>query len=235
LDRPLVVLIHGWCCHPGFWRHQFSAFAAQGYLIAALDLRQVKPQGDAIDAFAEYFATTAAAQDRAGIVLVGHSMGGAVAVEAGIRLGPRCRLVLGVDTFTDAAFYTARPGDEIAQRTAAFATDFAGTIEAMADRIIAPGNKPGLSQWVAQEMAAAEPNAALWALRGLLAWDITSRLPALQCEIETINSAWLDRSCNQVAGLDGVRVHPIEGVGHFPMLEAPETFNALALAVLNRA
>ena len=162
-------------------------------------------------------------------------MGGPVAVEAAIGLGPLCRLVLGVDSFIDTAFYAARPAAEIAQRTQAFARDFAGTMRTMADHIIAPENKPAVMPWVAGEMAAADPEAALWSLRGLLAWDVASRLPALNCPIETINSAWIDRTCIRIAGLDRLRVHLMEGAGQFPMLEAPERFNALALAVLNRA
>jgi len=229
------MLIHGWCCHPGFWQHQLPAFAAQGYRIATLDLRKRSPQGDAIDAFAEDVVAAAAAYDGATIVLIGHSMGGPVAVEAAIRLGSRCCLVLGVDSFVDAGFYAARPPAEIAQRSQAFATDFAGTMHGMAEDIILPDNKPAVMPWVAAEMAAAEPQAALWSLAGLLAWDVGSRLPALHCPIETINSAWIDRTCTRVTGLDRLRVHLMEGVGHFPMLEAPERFNALALAVLTRA
>ncbi len=232
-DRPVLLLIHGWCCHPGFWRHQIPAFAALGYRILPLDLRKRAPEGDAISAFAEH--VTAVAQDEPRVVLIGHSMGGPVAVEAAMRLGARCRLVLGVDSFVDAAFYAARPAAEIARRSEAFATDFAGTMRIMAEDIIAPENRPAVMPWVAGEMAAAEPRAALWSLGGLLAWDVGSRLPALRCPIETINSAWIDRSCTRVPGLDRLRVHLMEGVGHFPMLEAPERFNALALAVLNRA
>jgi pimeloyl-ACP methyl ester carboxylesterase len=71
-------------------------------------------------------------------------------------------------------------------------------------------------------------------LRSLLAWDISERWPLRPCAVETINSAWLDAASQQVACLDGLVVHPMEGVGHFPMLEAPADFNARASSILRR-
>jgi len=231
----VILLVHGWLLYPGFWRHQLGAFAARGYDVAAIDLRRARRRGDAIEDFAVEVVAAADARHPRDIVLIGHSMGGPVVIEAAIRLGSRCRLVVGIDTFTDAAFYAGWPPEEIARRTEAFASDFGGAMRAMVDRLIAPVHKPRVLPWVAEEMAAADPEAALWALRGLLAWDIGGRLPAARCPIETINSAWLDSTRNKVPGLDRVRVHTMEDVGHFPMLEAPERFNALALAILEQS
>lgn len=226
-----VILVHGWCCHAGFWRHQVDDLAP-GRDVMAFDLG-VRQGAPTIEGYADALANFAEKLPHPALALVGHSMGGPVAFEAAARLGGRCRLLLGVDTFTDAAFYTRRPEAEIEARLHPFSEDFAGAMQCMVARIMAPDAEPALVGWTAVQMAAAAPGIALPALRSLLAWDIGARWPARRCAAETINSAWLTEACAQVADLDGLRVHPLDGVGHFPMLEAPTRFNALARSILD--
>lgn len=167
------------------------------------------------------------------LALVGHSMGGPAALEAALRLGDRCVLTLGVDTFTDPAFYRRRPNGETQARVKAFADDFAGAMEAMVRRITLGGVERGVADWIVGAMAGAEPRIALPLLESLLDWDIEARWPLLQCPVETINSTVLAMSSEPLA-LAGLRVQGMDAVGHFPMLEDPERFNALARAALER-
>jgi len=156
---PALVFVHGWSCHRGFWREQ--AALAVDFRILVVDLAGHGASCDAhartdwsIAAFAR---DVEAAIDAAGFddaVVIGHSMGGAVGVDLAIRLGPRCRLLLGVDTFTDARFYRRRPAAEIAARRATFAADFAGTMRAMVAQITPPATPAETVAWIAHEMAA---------------------------------------------------------------------------------
>ncbi len=227
-----VVLVHGWCGHAGFWRHQVSELAPGRQVVAVDFTRDAAAQS--IADFADVVAATATRLDQPALALVGHSMGGPVALEAAIRLGARCRFVLGVDTFTDAAFYQRRPAAEIDLRIRLFDDDFAATMRRMVARILPADADPEVVRWTEDELAAAPVPAALTALRSLLDWDIGSIWPSVPCPVETINSAWLDNASRRVEGLAGLVVHPMDGVGHFPMLEAPERFNALARAILER-
>jgi len=114
------------------------------------------------------------------------------------------------------------------------AEDFTGAMAGMVARIVAPRSGAGLARWIAGEMSGAAPTQALLALRSLLEWDIAARWPLLACPVETINSAWLDAAAQPAAGLPGLVTHAMAGVGHFPMLEAPARFNALARSILER-
>jgi pimeloyl-ACP methyl ester carboxylesterase len=158
-------------------------------------------------------------------------MGGAVALEAALRLGPRCVLVLGVDTFTDAAFYRRRPSHEVEARIGAFAEDFPRVMEHMVRRVTARAGET--THWIVDAMAKARPQVALPILGALLEWDIEARWPLLRCPVETINSATLAKNSESLE-LDRSRVHAMDAVGHFPMLEDPRRFNALVRATLQR-
>jgi pimeloyl-ACP methyl ester carboxylesterase len=237
---PTILFIHGWSCHQDFWHGQMDAFGASARVVT-LDLAghgrsraALAERAWSIGAFARDVETVADALGAQAVTLVGHSLGGAVAIESALRLGSRCRLLLGVDTFTDSAFYERRPADEIAGRRTHFEADFAGALGGMVESITGPDTDPGVTAWIAQAMALTDAAVALAALEALLVWDIEARWPLVRCPVETINSGRLARTGERIA-LHRLIVHDMEGVGHFPMLENPTAFNTLAHAILARS
>ncbi len=234
---PHLILVHGWSCNARFWQPQVAAFSDR-YRVVTLDLpghgaaEPHRPAGRW--SMGDFGADILAVADAIGaddVVLVGHSMGGAVAIEAALALGARCRLLVGVDSFTEAAFYTARPAAEIDARKAVFEADFAGTMQGMIAAITGPAADPALIDWIGRSMASANSESALGVLEALLAWDIAPRWAELEVPAIALNSALLARR-NELITLDGLDVVLMEEVGHFPMLEAPGAFNALLEDVL---
>ena len=221
---PWLVLIHGWCCDRAVWA-DLAPVLAQWARVVTLDLPGHSVSAAPVaDVSILGMARTVAASLRAlcveSPILIGHSLGGAVALEAAILLDRDCQGVIGVDTFTDMAFYTRRPSEEIAARRAGFAADFAGTMAAMVRRITLSG-APHVVEHIARSMARADPSMALTVLDALLDWDIAARWPSVPCPVETINSAQLAHGIERVPGLQALRVHLMEGVGHLPMCEDP--------------
>ena len=151
-----------------------------------------------------------------------HSMGGAVALEASLRLGERCRLVVGVDTFTDAAFYRRLPREAIDIRVQTFATDFAGAMARMVAAITATWRRTGPHRLDSRRNEASDPRIALPVLEGLLDWDIEQRWPLHRAPVEAINSKEGALRGARIP-LEGLKLHVLDGVGHFPMLETPGT------------
>ena len=234
--RPTLVLIHGWACHRGFWDRQVALL--QPATVVTLDLAghgasSADDAARSIAAFGDDVAAVADALALSDVILVGHSMGGPVALEAAVRLAGRCRLVLGVETFTDGAFYRRRPPAEIAARLEGVEADFGGVVDAMVRRITLCGG-PGLATWIAGEMSRCDSGTALEALEALLDWDIAARWSALPCAAETINSASLSRELEPTADRDGLRGHVMDRVGHFPMLEEPAALTVAMNDVLRR-
>jgi len=99
-----VILVHGWSCDSTYWSEQLPALRRH-FDVITIDLaghgKTPATRADfSMASFgrdvAEVVAQLPASQP---IVLVGHSMGGPVAVEAALLLGERVRGVIGVDTF----------------------------------------------------------------------------------------------------------------------------------------
>ncbi|MBM7045729.1 alpha/beta fold hydrolase [Rhizobium lusitanum] len=235
---PFLFLLHGWCCSHVFWRFQISQLASR-FRVVTLDLEGHGLSAPPVDIrrlgigrFAENVVAVADALQAKELVLMGHSMGGPIAIEAGLRLAGRCKFMLGVDTFTDAAFYQRRPPDEIELRVQKFAVHFEATMAKMVHNITTPETDPAIVTEIIDIMTHCDRHVALTALRSLLEWDIETRWPLLDVPVATINSAMLRGGTDlDLAGLD---LHVMHDVGHFPMLESPDAFNSIAMTVLEK-
>jgi pimeloyl-ACP methyl ester carboxylesterase len=147
-------------------------------------------------------------------IVVGHSMGGQVAVDAAWRLS-------GVATIAGlrADFPTA---------AAAF----------MRQHLFAPSTPVAIVQRVVADATRADAGAAVDALDSLWRYDGTRALEALDIPVRAINAhlAPTDVAGNRRHARDDEAV-VLRGMGHYPMLETPDAFNARlgeAIAALAR-
>jgi pimeloyl-ACP methyl ester carboxylesterase len=100
---PALVLVHGWSCDRGYWKEQIEYLAPQ-YQLVLVDLagHGASGLGRKDYTMAAFGEDVAAVVDRLGlksVVLVGHSMGGDVVVEAARRLQGRVIGLVWVDDY----------------------------------------------------------------------------------------------------------------------------------------
>ena len=233
-----LVFIHGWACNQDYWRYQMQDVPSR-FRAIALDLPGhglAKPGRSGRDWTIEEFGRDVATiVDRLGsqdVILVGHSAGGAVAVEAAAIIGERSRAVLGVDTFTYETIYPRIPEASVAEMAAALRADFVGVVRAMVTGLFPAGSDPALVEWVAESMSSVDPETAIPAIQGLLRWDMETRMRQRRMPIKTINA--LPFLADGVAGryVELFDTITMPDVGHFLMLEKPEAFQALLLDIL---
>ena len=232
--EPLVVLIHGWSCDSNYWQAQVADLKSR-YTVATVDLAGHGASGAnrndwSMAAFgADVAAVVDALPDHPRVVLVGHSMGGPVMVEAAKRLGARVVGVIGLDTLKSVGL----PGPsaaETSQRMATFEQDSIGSTRALvANSMFTPRSDPVLKRRIVDDMSQAPPQVALGALRGLNAWDAVAGLRALSVPVVVINS-----DLNGITDearirklVPGFRVVTVAGVGHFLMMEDPARVNPI--------
>jgi pimeloyl-ACP methyl ester carboxylesterase len=225
---PALVLVHGWSCDRGYWDAQLAALSRQ-FRVVAIDLAghgdsDCGRQEWSIESFGGDVAAVADHLALEEIVLVGHSMGGDVILEAARRLPGRVVGLVWVDTYGQLPH--ARTNEQIDARMAPFRIDFAASTRALVRTMFGAAADPALVERIAFDMAAAPPGVALPAMAA--AWTFGGNVPALLAALRlplvAINP---DDSGTDVESLGrfGIDVMPMPGVGHFPMLEDPQAFN----------
>jgi pimeloyl-ACP methyl ester carboxylesterase len=228
--EPAIVFLHGWSCDSGYWDGQLNHFAAQSTVIT-VDLagHGKSPAGPRKDWNMGHFgADVAAAVKDSGVqrvILVGSSMGGPVALEAARRLPGQVIGIVGVDTFRE--IVAPFPKEQFAAVLEKMRADFAATTAAyVGDHFFTDRSDPVLKQWIMKDMAKAPPEVAIPAVTALMDMDYRAALEALDLPIVALNSARVPTDEAAIRAVEPrFRLVTLEGVGHFPMLEDPETFN----------
>lgn len=232
---PALVFVHGWNCDRSYWSGQLDHFA-RTHRVVNVDLAG---HGDSglnrgewtMRAFGEDVSSVVTALDLQNVVLIGHSMGGKVIVEAARQLGGRVAGVVGVDTFHGGGRETpqARQDEVFGQ----LAEDYPGFMQNFVDRTFVEQSDPAIRNWVMADMSAAPYASAVGARQASGSYDATPVIASLDVPLVLINSDFLPTDTAHLqANVKDFRYREMSGVGHFVMLEDPATFNALLAQVL---
>lgn len=239
--KPALVFVHGWSCDRGYWAAQLDWFA-DAYQVVAVDLAGHGESGTerqvwTVQAFGEDVAAVADHLGLDRIVLIGHSMGGDVIVDAARLLPGTVDALIMVDTYKQLA--VPRTNEEIRRLVGSFHLDFKSETRNFVGKLFLPGSNPQIVERVVEDMSSAPPDIALAALEASFAND--SRLPSvlqdLNLPVVAINpdTPPTDEKSMQRYGVEVVLV---PDVGHFLMMEKPGQFNRVLTSVLenlNRA
>ena len=225
-----LVFVHGWCCERRYWDLQTRHF---GYhTVVTLDLagHGESGRGRARWTMSSFGQDVVAIVEQLGleqVVLVGHSMGGAVIVEAA-RYSPSTIIgLVGVDTWHNVE-HTWTPA-QVDAIVAPFRADFVQAMRAFVQTLFLPTSDAMLVEEIAMTMSAIPPQIGVAVGEQVLAYDgvLQKRLQEICARKIAINSIDLQAPNVEAAQRCGVEFVLMSGVGHFSMREDPHTFNQL--------
>ena len=232
---PALVFVHGWSCDRSYWADQMRAFAAR-HRVVAIDLAGHGESGDGREVWtmASFGGDVTAVVEELGLddlVLIGHSMGGDVIVEAALGLADRVRALVWVDTYASLDSFPSTA--EVAAFIEPFPTDFAASTQQLVRGMFPSDADPELVDRVAIDMSSAPPAIALDALQNAISngEPLLERLPLLNIPIVAINPDYRPTDEGSLRR-HGVRPVLIPGVGHFLMMEDPAQFNGVLASVI---
>lgn len=227
---PALVFVHGWSCDRNYWRGQFDYFADR-YQVVAVDLagHGESVLGRQASTMSRFGEDVVAVVDHLGLretVLIGHSMGGDVILEAALRLTDRVVGLVWVDVYSTVG--KSRSPETVQAFVRPFGEDFVTTTREFVRRMFMPSSDPDLVEWVAADMSAAPPHVALDSMEHAITNDdaILAGLRQMATPVVAINP---DYRPTDLEALErhGVRAVIMPGVGHFLMMEDPDGFNRL--------
>jgi pimeloyl-ACP methyl ester carboxylesterase len=228
--EPALVFVHGGLANRGFWDGQLKEFAAKHKTIA-LDLPGHGESGAdrtkwGLPEFGADVKAVIDAEKVDKVIIFGNSLGGPVAIEAGLLLPGRALGVVGIDTFQQlGGVFTA---EEVGQRAELFEKDYAGSLKAMIGLLFHKDTDPVLVADAEKRMMGTPPAAAKAMFLGMAGYDMGAAAVRLAAPIRAING---DLYPTDVEGNRRIKSDfeavVMKHIGHYPMLERPAEFNRL--------
>ena len=227
---PTLVFVHGWSCDRRYWKGQLDEFAER-HQVVAVDLAGHGQSGAGrvawtMRSFADDVVAVADELRLDRMILIGHSMGGDVIVEAARRLPGRVAGLVWVDVYR--TLREPRSDEDLELFLAPFRSDFVATTRDFVREMFVPSSDPELVEWVAADMAAAPPHIALSSLEHARTFlpEVIQGLREIRLPMVAINPD------NEPTDVEALRRHGVgtvlmPGVGHFLFLEDPPRFNRL--------
>lgn len=230
----LLVAVHGWTCRRSHWAAQLSLLAGFGEVLA-VDLpghggsATSPPVTPSVVGLAGTLAGLV--KEHAGgrpVVLIGHSMGGAVTLEAA-RLLENVRSVVLVDTFVIP--YGDLPEESARGIEQAFAADFVGAMQNLVDTNLHEIVPLAARAQLHHDMASADTTWALPLWSDLLRWQPDAALSHSRGRIVAINGGMIPDVARQRCQ-PFVTEHVLAEAKHFPQMEFTDAFNRQLQAVM---
>lgn len=235
-----VVLVHGWSCNQAYWREQIEVLKAAGYQTVTLDLASHGDSGRTreqwqVEGFGNDVKAVIEALKIKRAVVVGHSMGGLVALQAAKQMPNTIIGVIAADSLHDAeASYDPAQSDAMIQP---FKNDFKASVADMFTFMTGSNATDELRNWIIEQGQQADPTAAIGLLYDYALLDSTAMFRNAGVPVRAINAAasqsqppTMTERNKQYADFDATL---IDGVGHFLQLEAPVKFNRALLQYLS--
>ncbi|MFH2036433.1 MAG: alpha/beta hydrolase [Candidatus Zixiibacteriota bacterium] len=231
-----LVFIHCWCCDRGYFENQIK-FLSPNYKIVAIDLAGHGASGLnrdewTVSAYAQDVATVVNKLGLKDIVLIGHSMGAMVILEAADLLSGKVRGVIGIDNYQD--FNHDLPPDQIEQYLTYLNTDFKNNTKIFVKQIFNAQSDSALIERISEDMSMSPESVGIESFNNLLHFDYKKALSRLNIPVRGIHGDMnpTNTEANKEIYND-FEVVIIPGTGHFPHLEKPELFNQELKKILN--
>jgi pimeloyl-ACP methyl ester carboxylesterase len=237
---PPIVLLHGWMCNRRFWSNQVSFFSKTCRVLAP-DFRghgdsSVPREGYHLKNLAEDIHQLIERLDLSPVTLIGHSMGGMVAQQFAVNHKRSLSCLVLVTTIA------ADPENHLISKRIEAETPHLGFRKAFlksVDGWFGQKTSPDIRDWVKEEMLKTPEKVALPLVRSYRRFDLRNSLSCLSIPVLVMGggqdvSAVPHESRILAGTIPGAQLVMLNGVGHFPMIENPKTFNKVLQKCLEK-
>lgn len=231
--RPALVFVHCWCCDQTFWDQQVAHFS-QNYKVVTVDLAGHGKSGLereewSMTAFGQDVVAVVEELDLNQVILIGHSMGGPVILEATRHMPERVIGLVGVDNFQDLG--QKWPREEFDAFFNTLKADFQGTTRNFVGTMFPPTADSALVEQIVSDLSSAPPEVGLGAMQAYFNWfrdEFDQAVAEIDAPLHCISAdLWPTNVEGNRKYFSSFDVSLMPGRGHFVHMEDPETFNRL--------
>jgi pimeloyl-ACP methyl ester carboxylesterase len=229
-----LLFVHGWSCDSRYWREQVPVFEKK-YRVVTMDLAGHGKSGHnrkiySVDSYGQDVKAVIEAIDAKKVIVIGHSMGGEIVVEA-TRLEPnRVIGIIGADSLHNVEEDINE--QMVKQMTDGFKKDFKAAMKTFVGEMLGKDMKPELKKWIIDDMSSAPSDIAINTFEQyvdkLRDRKIAKEFQEIKVPVRCVNAdLWPMNIEGNRKYMKSFDVKIMKGAGHFVMLERPEEFNKL--------
>ncbi|MDD5431854.1 MAG: alpha/beta hydrolase [Candidatus Omnitrophica bacterium] len=226
--EPVLVFIHGWSCNRSVWKNQVPYFEKK-YRVVTLDLAGHGASGKerkvySLKAFGEDVACVVRAVKASEVILIGHSMGGPVIIEAAQIIPDNVVALIGIDTLHD--FDEKYTPEQVEQIIKPFKEDFKKETGSFLQSMFVKNTDPKFIEGIVGIMSNADPKVGISAMKEMFSASYVDHPPEINVPVWALNSdLWPTKEKVNRKYVPEFNLRIMPGVGHFLMLESPDEFN----------
>ncbi|MCX6169280.1 MAG: alpha/beta hydrolase [Ignavibacteriales bacterium] len=229
-EEPALIFVHGWSCDKTYWENQVNEFSPK-YKVVTIDLAGHGESGTnrinyTMELFGEDVAAVVNELGLKKVILIGHSMSGAVVIEAARILKNKVVGLVGADTFQNLG--ETMTADQIEPFLKPFKENFSAHTKEFVKSMFPPSADPDLVKKVSDDMASAPPEVAISAMENMFKDNAIEALKEINVPIIGINcDRYPVHEEENRKFVKSYELKMMKGIGHFVMLEDPAQFNRL--------
>lgn len=225
-----LVFVHGWSCDKSYWKNQVNEFT-KDFKVVTVDLAGhgssgIGRENYSINLFGEDVASVINFLELDKVILIGHSMGGAVIFET-YEIAPLSIIALiGIDTYQNIS--EKFPEEQINQFLQPFKDNFVEAAKGFVKSMFPAGTDSLLIKTIADDMSQAPQNVAVSAIENLFHYENPELLTKINVPVISINGDLFPTNFEANKKLlPTYELKIINNCGHFPMFEKTEEFNKI--------
>jgi pimeloyl-ACP methyl ester carboxylesterase len=237
----VLLFIHGFGIDKDYWKSQ-TTFFSKKYRVVTLDLPGFGQSGKnrnswTVEDFSKDVSKVLTQLDLKNVILIGHSMSGAIALETALNNQTRIIGLVGVDNFKNYGMVmTPQLIEQQANIYKAAKADFKKTISDYTNQaLLAPSTDTTIRKRVLNDMTNTDSTIGVSCMEQGDKYPINEKLKLLKKTLYLINS---DLEPTDTSGFKKDNIHytlfNIGSTGHYPMLEKPNDFNLLLQQVIDK-
>lgn len=239
LGDTTLLLVHGWGINMKYWADQVKYFSDK-YRVVTVDLPGFGQSGKnrknwSVEEYGNDLTNVINKLDLDNVIIVGHSMSGAIVLETALKNPDKIIGVVGIDNFKNTGVpVTAESKAENEKIFASIRADFKASISRYANNALFSKETDTLiKQRVVNDMISSDSIIAVDCMEQGENYPLDDRLQSLDKTLYLINSTYYPTdTAALIRNKIEYKLYQQQGVGHYGMIEKPAEFNSLLKNVI---
>lgn len=226
--EPALIFVHGWACNKSYWKNQTKEFA-KNYKVVALDLTghgqsTANRKSYTMQLFGQDVAAVVNQLKLSKVILIGHSMAGAVILEAKKILKDKVIGIIGVDTYQ--VLDVGETEERAEQFLSTFKSNYLGSVEAYLGNLFAEGRDTSFTNSIIRDLQKMPKERGIDIFRNILKYNYEKAVRETNPKIIAVNSDRFPAKLEKIKKIiPSFELKIVPNTDHFLMLENPTEFN----------